>query len=96
MGSDGGIEERQFYLADVEAIVSPVCVVPDISCVNKQRYFEVLPRKKWAVCFEKWLEAPFDEEEAEINTEEDKNNPPKPVEKPPKKQKKRRKRKKSS
>ena len=89
--TDGGIAKRQFHLADVEAFYSPLCVVPDIGADQKLRYFQVVPRNKWADIFMDWLDAPFEEEEAEINTEEDANNPPVDPPKPPKKTRKKRK-----
>ena len=53
---DGNIRQRKFYLADVEAIVSSVCVIPDVGC-NKLRYFEVAARKTWPKLFVNWLMA---------------------------------------
>ena len=85
--SPEGIVVRRYYLADVEAFVSPIAVVPDIGKDDSLRYFVLTPRKDWAKGFERWIEGPFVEEEAEINTEEDKDNPPVCVPKPPKQKK---------
>ena len=63
---------RQLYLADVEAFVDPICVVPDIGADDKLRYFEVLPRKQWSDVFIKWLMAPYKEEMDELKAEEGK------------------------
>lgn len=52
---DGSVKERKFYLADVESIVSPLCVVPDVG--TKNGYFQVLPRSEWVDEFVAWLEA---------------------------------------
>ena len=50
-------EQRQYYLADTEAIVEPCCVIPDIGGpIN--RYFLVHSRTKWAASFTKWIEEP--------------------------------------
>ena len=63
---------RQLYLADVEAFVDPICVVPDIGAADKLRYFEVLPRKQWSDVFIKWLMAPYKQEMEELKEEEGK------------------------
>ena len=60
---------RAFYLAETEAFVAPITVVPDIGASNKAKYFLLTPRAKWAGEFEKWVEAPYyyrdmDEEDA--------------------------------
>ena len=56
-------QDSKFYLADVGAIVDTTCVFPDIGSDDKCRYFQVLPRNKWANQFEKWLEAPHSVDE---------------------------------
>jgi hypothetical protein len=68
--ADGDIAERRFYLADVEAIVSPLCVVPDIG-KNKLRYFQLKPRKEWPNLFTNWLMRPYKEDTEEMMEEED-------------------------
>ena len=47
---------RRFYLADVGAIVAPMCVVPDIGCKGGNRYFDVKGRSEWVELFVSWLE----------------------------------------
>ena len=60
---NGKTIKRQFYLADVESIVSPLCVVPDIgNTLADSFYFEVTPRSKWSEDFVAWLEADDDDE----------------------------------
>jgi len=54
---DGEFENRSFYLADVEAFVEPVVVVPDVGSVDSGRYFMVTPRQEWANIFAEWLKA---------------------------------------
>ena len=65
---DGDILERKFYLADVESIVSPACVIPDVGC-HKLRYFEVLARNKWPDLFKTWLMTTHREDAEEMNSE---------------------------
>ena len=55
--NDHGPPDRIFYLADVEAIEEPLCVVPDVGCVGGRDYFVVKPRGKWSNDFISWVEA---------------------------------------
>jgi len=70
MNEDTTMKGRKFYLADVEAFVSPCVVIPDVGSDYVAKYFLVTPRCEWAGNFEKWLDAPHhydvmsDEEEA--------------------------------
>ena len=57
---DIGRSKRRFYLANVDAIVSPMCVVPDIGCKGKNRYFQVEPRSQWVEQFVSWVEDPHE------------------------------------
>ena len=68
---DGTIADRQFYLADVEAIVDPLCVIPDVGSEDKCRYFVVAARNKWSDMFVKWLEAPHKGDEDEMSDYEE-------------------------
>ena len=68
---DGDIEERTFYLADVESIVEPLCVIPDIGSEEIGRYLVVQPRRKWADNFVQWLNKPFVEDKNQMSDEED-------------------------
>lgn len=56
--SQGIVTSRKFYLADVEAIVAPLCVVADIGSKPCHKYFQVKPRSAWAADFVSWLEDP--------------------------------------
>ena len=77
---DGSIQRRRFYLADVEAFLQPITVIPDIGNENKLRYLQVKARNEWAASFTKWLEDPhhldaMDEEyESEDETDEADND----------------------
>ena len=51
------MQDRVFYLADVEAFVEPCCVVPDLGGPGN-RYFVLKPRNKWAKEFVRWIEDP--------------------------------------
>ena len=51
------VSHNKYYLADVEAIVGPAVVFPDIGGpVNRCLYLK--DRSKWKKVFEKWLEQP--------------------------------------
>ena len=49
-------DQKRFFLADVESIVSPLMVIPDIGSDNKHRYFHVLARNEWVQKFQLWVE----------------------------------------
>lgn len=67
-------------MADVEAFLQPITVIPDIGNENKLRYLQVKARNEWAASFTKWLEDPhhldaMDEEyESEDETDEADND----------------------
>jgi len=44
---EGNIAQRRFWLADVESIVDPLCVIPDIGNSNKLQYFAESPQREW-------------------------------------------------
>jgi hypothetical protein len=51
------VSHNKYYLADVEAIVGPAAVIPDVgSGVN--RYLYIKDRHIWKKDFQKWLEVP--------------------------------------
>ena len=51
------VSHNKYYLADVEAIVGPAALIPDIGGpVN--RYLHLKDRSKWKKDFTKWLEIP--------------------------------------
>ena len=71
LDDSNGIESRRFYLADVQAITSPICVVPDWGAVPKCKYFHVLSRPEWVVEFVSWLRDPHDDLEKHIKGDEE-------------------------
>ena len=58
MTDEGEMKRRKFYLADVDAFVEPVCVIPDVGNEVVTKYFQVVARKEWANIFTAWLEQP--------------------------------------
>jgi hypothetical protein len=67
---DGLVHSWVFYLADVEAILGPCCVVPHIGGPFN-RYFVVRPRTEWNEVFIRWLESPHkDDGGIEMSDEE--------------------------
>jgi hypothetical protein len=50
--------ERRFYLTEVENIVEPIAVVPNIGGRSKRDYFVVKQRNEWVEMFEQWLDDP--------------------------------------
>ena len=67
---EGHVTGRQFYLADVESIVGPCIVVPDVGG-PKHAYFQVKARREWAKEFVSWLEQPHQDDEMVWSDEED-------------------------
>ena len=51
------VSHLSFYLADVEAFVKPVAVIPDIGG-QRNGYFLLRERASWKEMFEQWLESP--------------------------------------
>ena len=68
--ANGIIAGRNFYLANVEAIVSTACIIPDIGSGNKFRYFQLSPRNDWAKLFTKWVDQPHTREDEEMKAED--------------------------
>ena len=97
----GRVAQRRFYLADVESIVAPTVVMPDIGNKNRLRCFVVEPRENWAKNFMKWLDAPSRMDRSEMDRiQEEEKEEPRPTNRgnkrtnsaqapPPKRQKKR-------
>ena len=56
-----GLYEHKFYLADVEAIVSTLAVIPNIGG-KPNVYFTLKLREKWQDDFETWLEEVHEED----------------------------------
>lgn len=71
LDKDGCVVKRKFYLADVEAFVSPLCVIPDIGSLPRCKYFQVKPRSSWVGDFIDWLEAPHDDDELDSSDDEE-------------------------
>ena len=45
-------------LVNLERLLSPAVVVPDLGNVNPRAYLRVLKRNQWASMFEDWLQTP--------------------------------------
>ncbi len=54
---DGRMTSRAFYLADVEAFVEAICVVPNVGAARDSEYFMVKARSRWSDDFIKWVKA---------------------------------------
>ena len=69
----GVVKKRKFYLADVEAFVEPIVVVPDVGSVPRCKYFHVKSRATWSNEFIKWIKMLHyhDEIDQEHEDEED-------------------------
>jgi hypothetical protein len=52
--TQGHVTKLKFYLADVDAIVQPLAVLPNIGGKSNS-YWIVKPRNQWAALFGKWL-----------------------------------------
>ena len=52
---NGYAQKRNFYLADTEAFVDPLCVIPDLGGPSN-RYLVVKARNQWAKEFERWVD----------------------------------------
>lgn len=68
----GKVSERKFYLADVEAISDPMCVIPDFGGKVSTGYFQVKPRSEWVEDCIEWL----NDEDDEISESEDEEENP--------------------
>lgn len=60
-GRHSASRKRRFYLADTEAIVEPLYVIPDIGCENGCSYFSVKSRYEWILEMERFLDEPYPE-----------------------------------
>jgi hypothetical protein len=63
ISKNGVVTSRKFYLADVEAFVSPICVVPDIGAKPGNKYLQVKPRSEWVEEFIAWIEDPHEDDD---------------------------------
>ena len=71
------VSHNKYYLADVEAIVGPAALIPDIDG-PANHYLYLKDRAKWRKDFERWLEKPSEEDivysSAGESDAEDRNN----------------------
>ena len=51
--------KRKFYLANLDALLYPLAVVPDIGCEGGLGFFTVKRRGVWANTFGEWIAAPI-------------------------------------
>ena len=56
---------RTYELADTEAFLKPVAMIPDIGG-PANRFFRVLPRTEWHLPFIAWLDANHNLDEMEV------------------------------
>ena len=70
--TDDFVSHRKFYLADCEAIISPIAVIPNLG--GKQNaYLQIKPRSTWKNEFIKWLENQEDNYDEDSSDEETDN-----------------------
>lgn len=67
---DGELTERKFYVVDVETIVDPICVIPDVGSTPKHCYLQMKPRAEWANDFIAWVEMSHANDKMEMQEEE--------------------------
>ena len=67
---DGEVTARRFYLADVQAIQGPCCVIPDIGA-RPNAHFRVKCGPEWSQVFIAWLNQPHKCDEMEHSDEEE-------------------------
>ena len=72
---DGALDHRNFYLVDVEAIADCCCVVPNVGAEDKDEYFVVQTRDKWANAFTRWIRAPHHFDKMDISDVPNLGNP---------------------
>jgi hypothetical protein len=63
LDKDGVVVGRSLYLADVDAFVSPLCMIPDVGANPRCRYLQVKPRSAWVEDFIDWLEDPHENDD---------------------------------
>jgi hypothetical protein len=66
----GAVLRRKFYLTNVEAIVGPAVVIPDIGSED-DTFLQVSARSEWANCFAEWLKTTHAEDAEEIKDTSD-------------------------
>ena len=68
--TDNRVSHLTFYLADVEAFMEPISVIPDIGGAPND-YFVVRDRDNWKQAFSAWLHTPMNIEEEISESESD-------------------------
>jgi hypothetical protein len=58
LSQDGDVQERKFYLVDVETFKQPIAGVPDIGAKPKCQYLMMYPCVQWAQDFTAWIDMP--------------------------------------
>jgi hypothetical protein len=76
LSQDGDVQERKFYLVDVETFKQPIAVVPDIGAKPKCQYLMMYPRVQWAQDFTAWIDMPHATDEQEMALPLDEQEPP--------------------
>ena len=71
VANNGYVTKRRFYLADVEAFLEPIVVVPDIGSVPRCKYFQVKSRALWAKDFIDWVEMPHYHDEIDVDEDDE-------------------------
>ena len=66
----GAVLRQKFYLADVEAIVGPAVVIPDIGSED-DTFLQVSAPSEWTNCFADWLKTSQAEDAEEIKDTSD-------------------------
>ena len=66
----GKVDGRIYELADTEAFLQPVAMIPDIGG-PPNRYFRVSPRTDWHKPYIKWLDRPQHEDKMERSDDDD-------------------------
>lgn len=61
---------RKFYLADTEAFLEPICVVPDIGSRHPNKYFQLKRRNLWSKSFTSWLDERHKDDEISESDDE--------------------------
>jgi hypothetical protein len=74
--TDASVTERKFYLADVDTIVEPCIVIPNIGD-KPNAYLQVKPRRDWSKEFVSWLKDPHNIDDMVITDNEQANEQPK-------------------
>ena len=66
---NGYPKSRKFYLVDVDTIIQPLVVIPNIGTMCE--FLMMTPRDQWSEDFKKWLTAVHKEDEEEMKDDEE-------------------------